>query len=78
MEIRNKEKLRFVYHYSEHTDTFSSGEYLCPSCGEKVFQAFNRTGNSKLPKNMMKFKCIECGTYSILNKENIEKVLGNV
>lgn len=77
MEINNKDRIRFVYHYASHTDTFDEGMYTCPNCGGDVFIT-SKPGNKKIQRNMVKLKCILCNTFTILNKERMERVLGKV
>jgi DNA-directed RNA polymerase subunit RPC12/RpoP len=60
-----------------HTD-ITDKIYVCRSCGKDVWQVKKHTGTGKLPTDMLKLQCRECGLYFIANRKDLEKVLGSI
>lgn len=50
----------------------------CRGCGGDVWEVHKRTGTGRLPENQLKLKCRKCGMWFIVNKERLEKILGEV
>lgn len=77
-EFINNKVYRIAYRplrnpaYSQALDV----ELACPSCGCTHWIYHNRTGQGKLPKSQMKWKCKACGQWFICNQTEVTKVLG--
>lgn len=76
--FKNGKTYRIAYkpsmnpNYSQVLDV----ELSCPKCGKTSWVYHNRTGQGKLPKSQMKWKCEGCGQHFICNQNEISRVLG--
>lgn len=76
-ELKDKERLKFVYHANQHLSQDADTIYTCPKCGGNVWEASGRTGTGKLPRDQVKLKCVLCLQWFIGHKDRVEKVLNN-
>lgn len=75
--LKNKERLRFVYHPPKQLGE-DADIYKCSGCEGDVFEVHEKDGVGKLPRDQIKMKCCNCGLWFITNKARIERVLGEV